>query len=241
MLRLDEGTANLASPLQVLLKQITDALNQQGFLVSSVAISDLYAPQPIWATTDTHNPVPDALAGLLRAVASSRPATQPTSCTTDALLTEGNALWNWASGNIRPFSPGPSALMIVLIDSGARPHALSECRTDDFSNADPILWARLDRSLRVRETLFLMLATPETGDLSAMRQHCAAVPGFPLAALDVLAPSSKPFFDPWATQMNARKPDLASRIDLCDALGSGAAPLWQGIAKRWFSVLETLR
>jgi hypothetical protein len=41
--------------------------------------------------------------------------------------------------------------------------------------------------------------------------------------------------------MNARKPELAKRIDLCDALGTGARALWQDIAKGWFEVLETLR
>jgi hypothetical protein len=241
MMRIDEGTANLASPLQALLKQIADALNTQGFLVSSVALSDLYVPQPVWASTDTRNPVPESLATVLRLAAASRPATQPTSCTTDALLAEGSTLSGWISGNIRPFSPGPGALMVVLIDSGARPHPLAECRSDDFSNADPIRWAQLDRILRIRQTLFLMLATSESGDLSGMRQRCGAIPGFPMSGLDVLAPSSNAFFDPWAAQMNGRKPELANRIDLCDALGSGAPALWQNIAKRWFSVLETLR
>ena len=243
MLRIDQGTANLAAPLQVLLKQITATLTQQGLLVTSVAVSELYAQETIWALRDQPKaPVPDTLAEVLRNVSASRAGTLPTSCPTDALMNEGASLWAWTyAGSVRPFMPGPGALMVILIDAGARPHPLSDCRADDFSNADPVRWARLDRTLRIRQTLFLMLATPENGDLTALRQRCAAIPGFPLAVLDVLAPSSMGFFDPWAAQMNARKPDLASRIDLCDALGSGAPALWGNIAKRWYQVLETLR
>jgi len=243
MLRIDPGTANLATPLQVLLKQIAAALTQQGLLVTSVAVSEMYAQEPIWALRDEpKNPVADTLAGALRGVSASRTGTLPTSCPTDALMNEGAALWAWTyAGSVRPFTPGPGALMVVLIDSGARPHPFSDCHADNFSNADPTGWVRLDRTLRIRQTLFLMLATPENGDLTALRQRCAAIPGFPLAGLDVLAPSSMGFFDSWAAQMNARKPDLASRIDLCDALGSAAPAMWDGIARRWYQILETLR
>jgi hypothetical protein len=242
MLRIDQGTANVASPLQAVLKQIAGALNQQGLKVTSVAVSDLYASKAIWASRDDRNPVPDSLVSTLRDEAASRDASLPTSCTTDALLSEGGRLWEWTWGSrVWPFTPGPGALMVILVDSGNRPHALTDCHSDDFSNADPIQWARVDRTLRIRQTLFLMLATPENGDLTAMQQHCSAVPGFPLTALDVLAPSSQPFFDPWAAQMNSRRPELANRIDLCDALGSAAPAMWQDIGKRWYSVLETLR
>jgi hypothetical protein len=242
MLRIDQGTANLASPVQALVKQIADALAQQGLLITSVAVSEMYAQEYVWATRDTKNPVPVTLADVLRNVSASRTAAAPASCTTDALLNEGASLWSWRSANgVQPFSPGPGALMVILLDSGARPQPISDCRSYDFSVTDPVSWARLDRALRLGATRFVMLATPESGDLTAMRQRCAAVPGFPLGALDVLAPSSIPFFDPWASQMNARTPELASRIDLCDALGSGAPALWQDIAKRWFQVLGTLR
>ncbi|HYY52675.1 MAG TPA: hypothetical protein VE755_07375 [Myxococcales bacterium] len=243
MLRIDQGTANVAAPLQGLVKDITAALTQQGLSVTSVAVSEMYAQEAIWALRDEpKDPVPDTLASALREVSATRTGTLPTSCSTDALLNEGAALWTWTyAGSVRPFMPGPGALMVILIDSGARPRPLSDCRADDFSNADPIRWARLDRTLRIRQTQFLMLATPENSDLTAMRQRCAGIAGFPLAALDVLAPSPIAFFDPWASQMNARKPELAKRIDLCDALGTGARALWQDIAKGWFEVLETLR
>jgi hypothetical protein len=243
MLRIDQGTANIAAPVQVALKQITDALTGAGLQVTSVAVSEMYAQQPVWASRDIKNPVPGSLANVLRDVSTTRTAA-PTSCSTDALLNEGASLWAWTTGasNLMPFSPGPDALLVVLIDSGARPQALTSCHPDAFSGSDPISWARLDRVLSLGQTRFLMLATAENQDLTAMQRRCAAVPGFPLAALDVLAPSSSiAFFDPWADQMNLKRSGLASRIDLCDALGAGAPGLWQDIARSWFQVLETLR
>jgi hypothetical protein len=244
MLRIDQGTANIASPVQIVVNQITGALTDAGLQVTSVAVSEMYAQQPVWASRDIKNPVPGSLADLLRDVSTTRTAAPPTTCSTDALLNEGASLWAWNTGganNVLPFSPGPDALLVVLIDSGARPQALTSCHPDAFSASDPISWARLDRALRLGQTRFLMLATTENPDLTAMRQRCAAVPGFPLAALDVLAPSSNAFFDPWADQMNAKRSGLANRIDLCDALGAGAPGIWQDVAKSWFQVLETLR
>ena len=243
MLRIDQGTANIASPVQIVLKQITDALTDAGLQVGSVAVSEMYAQQPVWASRDVKNPVPRSLADRLREVSTTRTAAAPTTCSTDALLNEGASLWAWTTAgasNVLPFSPGPDALLVVLIDSGARPQALTSCHPDTFSS-DPISWARLDRALSLGQTRFLMLATTENPDLTVMRQRCAAVPGFPLGALDVLAPSSIAFFDPWADQMNTKMSGLANRIDLCDALGSGAPGIWQDVAKSWFQVLETLR
>ena len=244
MLRIDQGTANIASPVQIVLKQIADALTGAGLQVTSVAVSEMYAQQPIWASRDIKNPVPGSLADLLREVSTTRTAAAPTTCSTDALLNEGASLWAWSvagANNVWPFSPGPDALLVILIDSGARPQALASCKPDMFSASDPISWARLDHALSLAQTRFLMLATTENPDLTAMRQRCAAVPGFPLGALDVLAPSSIAFFDPWADQMNAKKSGLANRIDLCEALGAGAPEIWRDVAKSWFQVLEALR
>src|SRR2546430_15013698 len=99
----------------------------------------------------------------------------------------------------------------------------------------------LQGKFRLGQTRFLMIATPENGDAAAMRGHCLAVPNFPTTGLDVLAPSSQPFFDPWSASMNAIQEGLATRVDLCDALGSGAAPTWAAMAKQWYQTLETLR
>src|SRR5437868_14725664 len=86
-----------------------------------------------------------------------------------------------------------------------------------------------------------MIATPENRDTAAMLAHCLAVPNFPTAGLDVLAPSSQPFFDPWSAQMNRTQEGLATRVDLCDALGSGAAPAWHAMAKQCYPTPEERR
>jgi len=239
MLRVDQGTANIATNLQDLLKRITDALQNQGLAVRSVAVAEMYAIERIWASR-VGQKSPPALASVLRAVSASRTAAAPTNCTTAALGNQGANALSWNQNEVTPFLPIPAAVLVVLIDPGARPHPLGDCVTSTFS-ADPVYWIPLQRKFRLGQTRFLMIATPENGDAAAMRAHCLAVPNFPTTGLDVLAPSSQPFFDPWSASMNAIQEGLATRVDLCDALGSGAAPTWDAMAKQWYQTLETLR
>ncbi len=239
MLRVDQGTANIASNLQDLLKQIMDSLQSAGLAVRSVAVAEMYAIERIWASRAGQKS-PPALASVLRALSASRTAAAPTTCTSFALGNQGANALNWYQNDVAPFLPIPAAILVVLIDPGARPHPLGDCVTSGFS-VDPVSWIPLQGKFRLGQTRFLMIATPENGDAAAMRAHCLAVPAFPTAGLDVLAPSSQAFFDPWSTQMNAIQEGLATRVDLCDALGSSAAPTWAAMAKQWYQTLETLR
>ena len=239
MLRVDQGTVNIATNLQSLLKQISDALKGAGFAVKSVAVAEMYAIERIWASR-VGQKSPPALANVLRAVSASRGAAAPTACTTAALGSQGASVWSWNQDEVTPFLPTPAAILVVLIDPGARPTPFGNCATSNFS-ADPVYWIPLQRGFHLRQTRFLMIATPENGDAAAMRSHCLAVPNFPTAGLDVLAPSSQPFFDPWSAQMNGTQEGLATRVDLCDALGSGAAPAWNAMAKQWYQTLEKMR
>ena len=247
MLRIDQGTANIASPVQIVLKQITDALTDAGLQVGSVAVSEMYAQQPVWASRDVKNPVPRSLADRLREVSTTRTAAAPTTCSTDALLNEGASLWAWTTAgasNVLPFSPGPDALLVPvsceylpILGLKLFSDALARIRTRIGAPCNVLGYLLTMYDRRERITLEIEGLMRKT----VMRQRCAAVPGFPLGALDVLAPSSIAFFDPWADQMNTKMSGLANRIDLCDALGSGAPGIWQDVAKSWFQVLETLR
>jgi hypothetical protein len=239
MVRVDQGTANIATNLQDMLKQIADALGAQGLAVQSVAVAEMYANQRIWASRVGQRS-PPALANVLRSVSASRSAAAPTACSSIELGNQGATAWSWNQDSITPFSPLPAALLVVLVDPGARPNALASCATSSFS-AEPVSWFPLQRKYRRAQTRFLMIATPENGDAAAMRAHCLAVPNFPVAALDVVAPSVQPFFDPWAAQMNAVENALAARVDLCDALGSGAQGIWANLAKQWYQTLSGLR
>ena len=177
---------------------------------------------------------------VLRSVSASRSAAPPTACSTTELGNLGANIWSWNQDSVTPFIPLPSALLVVLIDPGARPMALAGCPTGGFS-ADPVSWFPLQRKFRLGQTRFVMIATPENGDAAAMRAHCLNVPGFPVEALDVIAPSALPFFDPWSAQMDGIQDGLATRVDLCDALGSNADAIWGAMAKQWSQRLEGLR
>jgi hypothetical protein len=149
-------------------------------------------------------------------------------------LSDGSTLSAW-------ISPAPGALLVALIDSGERPQPFSTCPSQALWSGDPEYWAALGRALCRLQTHFLLLGTSEVESLDAMRARCLSVAGFPTTTLDALAPSSNLFFDPIAAQMNAAADALATREDLCDALGSGAPAAWDALATRWYQQLEPLR
>jgi hypothetical protein len=238
MLRVDQGTANLADGVEALLKQITDSLVGQDFGVLAVAIAEMYAPQHIWVVSPGL-PVKSVVADVIRTVSASRTAALPTACATAQLQDEGAKASSWSQNGITPFRLPPAALLVVLIDAGARPQALSSCETFPFS-ADPVYWLPTQHRYRLA-TRFVMIATPESGDAAAMRSHCLAVPSFPTEAIDVIAPSAQRFFDPWSVQLNTLQAGLATRADLCDALGTGGQQVWDAMATQWRQQLEGLR
>jgi len=220
-------------------KQLSIALQNQGLKVTSVGVADLYGPEQIWAS-QVGKTTPLSLANALRALSGSRDGTAPTTCTTEQLRSQGAQAWNWNQNGISPFNPTPGAVLVVLIEPGARPQPFASCSSSAFS-FDPVFWIPLQWRSRLAQTRFLMIATTEVAGAADMRTYCLAVPGFPTAALDVLAPSANPFFDPWSAQMNGVQQGLATRVDLCDALGSGAPAIWDAMAKQWFPELEKLQ
>jgi hypothetical protein len=240
MIRTDPGTANLAVALDSLLTSVRGALLRAGLDVRGAAVADLYQPRFYWAGRYGKNlPSPPSLPNAL-AAAAAQPEITPTSCTSDTLLDEVSTLPAWSAGGIQPFMPMPSALLVLFVDTGARPADLRACpRADALWNSDPAAWVQA-AFLRRAQTRFLFAATPEGGDLAAMRTHCLSVPGFPATGLDVLAPSPNPFFDPLTDRMNAVEDLLATRVDLCDALGNGAVTGWNDLGKRWYTALAAL-
>jgi hypothetical protein len=240
LIRIDQGTTNVADSVQDLLGLIADRLGQGGLKVTSVTVADLYRPRPLWAS-HVGGPTPPSLSGTLRAAAAASAGVASASCATEVLQGSGHALVNWLVNGVRPFFPIPGALLVVLIDSGARPSPLTNCTSASYWAADPVQWVWLGNSTSRARTHFAFLATPENGDLSGMRARCIGVSGFPMTALDVLAPSSNPYFDPLSTQINGLAPGLVNRVDLCDALGSGSGAFWADVAARWVPVLAASR
>ena len=119
----------------------------------------MYAIERIWASR-VGQKSPPALASVLRAVSASRTAAAPTNCTTAALGNQGANALSWNQNEVTPFLPIPAAVLVVLIDPGARPHPLGDCVTSTFS-ADPVYWIPLQRKFRLGQTRFLMIATPD--------------------------------------------------------------------------------
>jgi hypothetical protein len=242
LIRVDQGTANVATAVVTALQHLTASLADNGLRVTSIAVADLYEPQTILWGVRANEPSAAPLAGVLRAVSATRSGAQPANCTTAALLTDGISLPVWSMGGVPLFSPPPGALLVVLIETGARPRPLSNCVDSQLLwSADPVRWASLGVLTRRGQTRFLLLATPENQSGDAMRAHCLGVPGFPTTALDALAPSAASFFDPMAAQMNAVSTQLATRVDLCDAFGDGATALWDELGRGWYQQLGALR
>ncbi|HZR08094.1 MAG TPA: hypothetical protein VFA79_05895 [Myxococcales bacterium] len=242
LLRVDQGTANLADPVASLLDTLSAGLGAHGLLVTSVAVADLYAPQTVLWAARGKQPSAAPLGGVLRAISATKSGTPPATCTTAALLTDGTSLLAWNAGGVFPFNPPPGALLVVLIDTGARPFPLSGCTDSQMLwLTDPQQWALFGRPIRRGQTHFLLLGTSETESMDAMRTRCASVSGFPTTALDALAPSAAAFFGPMATQMNATSGDLATSVDLCTGLSVGAPTFWEDMGNRWVQQLETLQ
>ena len=240
LLRVDQGTANLAEPVVALTQDVVAALNKSGFAVTSAAVADLYLEQGLlWATRPDQS-VP-ALSSVLLAASASRQPALPDRCTTAALIADGPMLQAWSVNRVAPFSPPPGALLVVMIDTGARPHPLSDCAAQALWASTSGQWA-LGGAFTHREQIhFLLIATPESGTPDTMRAHCTAVSGFPTVVLDALAPSANAFFDPLTSALNGASAGLATRVDLCDALGATATSTWEDFASRWYAQLELLR
>jgi hypothetical protein len=239
MVRIDQGTANIADALQAMVETIQTGLKAAGLEVTSVAVSELYDTEHIWAMRPGLPPVV-SLATALRQVSATRTAVAPSTCSTSALASIGPNLFSWNLGAAFPFSPAPGALLVVLVDSGARAQPLTVCPSSLFSASSPVTWVHLGRMM-LQQTHFVAVATPEDGDTQRMQVRCAKVPGFPGAGLDAIAASSTAFFDPLAAQMNASSAGLADRVDLCDALGTGLDGKWEAIGTSWRQALEKLR
>jgi hypothetical protein len=68
--------------------------------------------------------------------------------------------------------------------------------------------------------LHVSIATTEGESLSSFRARCGAVPGFPKALYDVMAPSQNLYFRPLADGLNAVNRGTGSMGDFCELIGS---------------------
>jgi hypothetical protein len=226
LFRLDHGTANLAAAEETMTKALVVALEGAQLKVSTVTALNLYGDSPrydppIWQSFLGVDPG-ITLANALRVRAAvAEPA--PTTCTTS---------------NLMSLHPGvyTRAMMVVLVDHGPRPRS-ADCDTfAAAAAADPNSW--MGSWIPRAQMRFVFIATPEGMQPGPMQSACLALPGFPRTALDALAPSQLSFFDTITGRINSAQPQLATEVDLCDALGDGWLSRASQIAKAWSSVLQ---
>jgi hypothetical protein len=236
LVRVDRGLANLADSIQLLVERTTYALGAAGLSTRGIAVVSLYGGDLIWSTLDARTARIGTLATALRArTAFDNPL--PSGCATSQLLRLGPQLSDL--GGQPPFSVRPGALLVALVDHGTRPVALTSCGNPAAAlGADPACWAAFRGTVLPRAQLrFALFATPETGTTADLRTRCAGVPGLPLEAIDALAPSTLPYYDPLAAQIDQGQPDLATRFDLCRAIGSDAPAALATFASAWAPLL----
>jgi hypothetical protein len=236
LVRVDRGTANLADALGDLTHDIVDTLQGAGLIVSEVAVADLYTGGALWGSRLNWDP-PRNLPDTLRILASS--ASPPARCPTDTMRSVGATLSGLTVGGVRIFSPPPGAFLTVLIDPGPRPFALAQCPgASVFAGAPYASWANFAGvSLSRAKTRYAFIATPETETADAMRARCLRTPGFPADVLDAIAPSPLAILDPLASDISRYQFGLASRLDLCDSIGSAASVALRAFAEAWVKVL----
>lgn len=237
LVRIDRGTANLADSIQRLIQRTTAALRDARLSPRGIAVVSLYDGAVLWSTQDASRDPLTTIATLLGARAALDNA-PPAGCATFQLLDLGRRLPAIGSP-VAAFANRPGALLVGMVDHGARPAPLASCGDPAAAlAADIACWAPFGSVFLPRADFrFGFFATPETGTTAQMKTSCLAVPGLPVTTIDSLEASDFPFFDPLAQQMEQRQPGLATRFDLCRALGSDAPVALATFANSWAQLL----
>jgi hypothetical protein len=237
--RIDRGTANLATPIAHLVTSTSQTLTAANLGIRSIAIISLYGGEMIWSWSGTTLPT-DMTAlfnGMVTRLQSraSLDLPAPAGCATATLLDVGKRL-----SSLGLFSAVPGALMVGVVDHGGRPVGIDTCGDPGAAlGADPACWANFAGTVLPRlQTRFAFFATPETGSTSDMRTSCLSVPGIPLQSIDVLEASSAAYFDPLSNQLNVGQPGLATRFDLCESFGTAGYGQLTSFATTWGQLLS---
>jgi len=250
LVRVDRGLVNLAAPTQALLERVSESVKQAGLGRGNVVVASLYDGQLLWASGPGLEP-PVKLSEALAHHGSRFEGEAPSACSTGPLGGLGQVLPSaelhyppeLGGLSVRPFASLREAMLVVMLDSGSPPLAPSdpacalagETPAQWFGAHDPVRWlARPDGMPMPRaRTLFALVGTGEDVDTGSYRQACLAQPGFPAAATDFLTAASKPFYGPWAVELGAHAGGLATRLDLCTALGSNGASQVAALVQGW--------
>jgi hypothetical protein len=257
LVRIDRGTANLAASYATLIRGMTAQLAAEGFDVRVTGVASLYESRLYWARSGKDLPASE-LQTLLESAANSSSGVAPRVCSTAALADMGGRLswmtvsapdYSTPSGGT-PFSPRLGALLVVMLDHGARPsgYGASDCGTGSMDPAgwfggsrSPTFWLNRSTStwnLPRAQTRFLFISTSETESYEQMRARCAAMSAFPRTALDAISPSPIVFYAPFAIGLDNYQGNLGFQEDLCAAVAGDWSAYSRGFAKGWTSLLR---
>ena len=220
--RTDRGLANIAAPVAHLVTGTSQALTAAKLGIRSIAIISLYNGDVIWSWSGSTFPidVTPLFNGMVTRLQSraSLDLSAPAGCATAMLLDVGKRLFS-----LGVFSALPGALMVGVVDHGARPVGIDTCGDPGAAlGANPACWANFGGTVLPRiQTRFAFFATPETVSTSDIRTSCLSVPGIPLQSIDVLEASSAAFFDPLSNEMDVAQPGLATRFEVFTKWGKG--------------------
>src|SRR6267143_1381343 len=195
LVRIDRGTANLADSIQNLVQRTTAALRDARLSPRGIAVVSLYDGALIWSTHDARF----TSLGNLSVALSARSALDnpaPAGCATSGLLDVGQRL-SAIGAPAGPFATRPGALLVGIVDHGARPTPLASCGDPAASlAADLACWAPFGPVVLQRADFrFGFFATPETGTTEQMKKACLAEPGLPVTTIDSLEASDFTFYD----------------------------------------------
>ncbi|MRI87863.1 hypothetical protein FGE12_06735 [Aggregicoccus sp. 17bor-14] len=252
LVRVEPGTANLAESYASLVAKMNAGLQAAGFDVRTTAVASLYDERLLWARSDG---LTIGLSSALSSAAASASTAAPTACSTASLAGLGARLSTVypesGSSGSPPFAPSRGALLVGVLDHRARPVSYYGGACTHFGQlpdsyfgvqtSSQMVWlnrSTFSWSLPLKQTRFALVSTSESESASAQRSRCAALAAFPRSALDVIAPSSNPFYGPFASAMVQHRSELATSYDLCNALGQDFAPTASAFARSWASALQ---
>ena len=258
LVRMDRNLANLAASYETMVGETEDALRSRGFVIRNVSVGSLYDGQLAWTRGVSTLSLRGALQEKAAAAAPNMPAACPSTRMAELMSALDQALLtSKASGGgpvegARPFHEPAGALLVIVADHADRtaqwtdaacnPQGVSPAQYFAASpHASWLNFASGGWNLLRPQVRFVFLATSEGTQVSFSqeRERCAAA-GVKGSALDAIEPSDFVFYDPFAAGMNAYSAGIATRGDLCDAIGGGFKGRLGELAGQWRPELEAL-
>lgn len=249
MVRIDRSTALLAESYAGIILATRKTFRDSGGQAYRLVVASLVSGKVIWMETE-NEPSKVTLAEALKAQALQDEGTV-FPCPLTALARMGS---DFSNVRFRPGEgedyfpmayPTSTAFFVGIIDGGPREFSMNDqaCRieqsrpSDFFGAKTPVDWARWSWWTNYRiprlATRFLVIHSEEGVDSVTLRKRCREIENFPARMLDALVGAKTFFYRDFVSEMNTFEPEVASSIDLCQALVSDPEALTRGVVHGW--------